>query len=135
MPPHEPITREELFAFMDVLKKNNEQMASVANYLQRIAEGQDKTNGRLYNGMAKEIVKELTDALNKNLDVESTERQELRTRMEAEVLTIKNKLDTIKDKVNWVIIIFGSIAAVVAVSSVIMTAIHAVSHGAIPKVS
>lgn len=134
MPPHEPITREDLFTFMDVLRKNNEQMATVASNLQRLVEGQEKTNGRLYNGMAKEIVKELTDALNKNLDVESTERRELRERMEEEIVLVKNKLDTIKDKVNWVIIIFGSIAAIVAISSVIMSVIHAMSHGAIPKV-
>lgn len=91
----EAISRDELKAMLEVQSKNTEQLTIIANHLQVIVEQNDKTNVRLYNGIAKEITVSIAEVLKGYKEQLTKEHSEHDT-----------KLDVIKDTVNfnkWVI--------------------------------
>ena len=116
----DPLTREELKAMLEVQTKNTEQMVLIAQRLQKITEQhseladcQKRVIDRLYNGLAKEIKDEVRDSIAERFKTSDLVCGE-----------IKKDLKIVKMDVFWVKIIFGTIAFIATITSVIIRISH-----------
>jgi len=112
MPP-EVITREELMTSMKIMEKHTEQMTLVSQTLIRIAENQEKTNGRLYNGLSKEIQEGVVNSLIGSVGP-----------IEKNQNTLLSKLESVKADTFWIKVTFGVIGTAIVIALALQQIVH-----------
>lgn len=129
MAPKTNITKSELLALTEAISKYAVGEEKTAEALITISAQLEKIVARIYNGMTKEFAEEVQSHCSSCKDLLSKDVSNNKSIL----ITIDGKLDTVKDRVFWINIIFGSTAAIIAISLAVSQVIHWMSH--MPKTS